>query len=78
MDSPAMNLKRKTRGQAGVAEAAMVAAALRAGAAVTHATCALAATSSECVAAMPNVMDEMTVSNLRDVLPEGSVNSTTR
>jgi len=75
MDSPAMNLKRKTRGQAGVAEAAMVAAALRAGAAVTHATCALAAISSECVAAMPNAM---TGSILRGVLPEGSVNSTTR
>jgi acyl CoA:acetate/3-ketoacid CoA transferase alpha subunit len=75
----------KTRGKAGaieaeLVEAAMVAAAFRAGAARTHATYALAATGSECVAATPNVMGRMTGSNLRGVLPEGSnlINSTTR
>src|SRR5690349_18033919 len=73
----------KTRGQAGateaeLVEAAMVAAALRAGAARTHATYALAAIGSECVAATPNAMGRMT-GNLRGVLPEGSdlINSTT-
>jgi len=60
----------KTRGQTGateaeLVEAAMVAAALRTGAARTHATCALAATGSECVAATPNVIDRMTGSNPR-------------
>ena len=75
----------KTRGKAGateaeLVEAAMVAAALRAGAAGTHATYALAATGSECVAATPDVIDRMTGSNLRGVLPQGSdlINSTTR
>ena len=48
----------KRRGKAGateaeLVEAAMVAAALRAGVAVTHATPALAAIARECVAATP-------------------------
>jgi hypothetical protein len=55
----------KTRGKAGateaeLVEAAMVAAALRAGVAGTHATYALAGFGSECVAATPNVMGRMT------------------
>lgn len=73
----------KLRGKAGateaeLAEAAMVAGALRAGAAGTHITYALAATGSECVAATP--IDRMTRSNLWGLLPEGSdlINSTTR
>ena len=68
IDIHAGNARKAGATEAELVEAAMVAAALRAGAAVTHAT----------HAATPNLMDRMTGSNLRGVLPEGSVNSTTR
>jgi AhpD family alkylhydroperoxidase len=72
IDIHAGNARKAGATEAELAEAAMVAGALRADAAVTHATHALAASGGEGVAATQNALGRMTGSNLEGVLPKAS------